>query len=58
MGNETSVVKVGVSGALAMLVIWLLGHYQPELMETAPVGLETAFGALITGVLTYVIPHK
>lgn len=42
---------VGFSSALAVILIWLLGHYQPDLMESAPAGLEAAF----VGVIAYVM---
>jgi hypothetical protein len=55
-GNQSSVTAVLFSGAAATVLMWLLGFFAPELMATAPTGLETAIGTLITGGLCYLLP--
>ena len=58
MGNNTTVATVGGGALAATIVIWLLGYFAPDLMATAPAGLEAAFGGLITIALTYFLPSS
>jgi hypothetical protein len=51
MNGSTNVQVVGFAAGLATLIMWLIGHYQPELMADAPVGAEAA----ITGVVSVFI---
>jgi len=55
MGNETSVKTVGIGASAAVILMWLLGYYQPELMATAPTGLEAAFTGLFTTGFSYIV---
>lgn len=41
---------VGFAGGAAVLVLWLLAFYQPELTEAAPTGVEAA----LTTVIAYI----
>ena len=50
MNGRTNVQVVGLSAGLATVVIWLLGFFAPELMATAPTGLEAA----ITGIFAVI----
>jgi hypothetical protein len=50
---EKKIVAVGAAGAASTIILWLAGYYAPELMATAPVGLEAAFTALIATVAGY-----
>ncbi len=45
--QRTNVQVVGAAAAGATVIMWLLGFFSPELMDTAPVGLEAAFTAII-----------
>ena len=54
MGNETTVKTIGAAAAGATVAIWLLGFYAPDLMASAPVGLEAAVTALIASAVGYV----
>jgi hypothetical protein len=38
---------VGAAAAAATLIMWLGGYFSPELMASAPVGLEAAITALV-----------
>lgn len=58
MGNDSSVESTVISAFLAMLAVWLLGYFAPELMETAPTGLEAGLGGALTVLLNYIIPAK
>ncbi len=55
-GNQSSVTAVGVAGAMATVIMWLLGFFAPGLMDTAPVGLEAAFTAILMAALCYWLP--
>jgi hypothetical protein len=39
---DRKIQATGLGAMFAVLIIWLMGYYQPELMATAPVGLEAA----------------
>ena len=43
--------NVGIAAGLAVITMWLLGYFAPDLMTAAPVGLEAA----ITGVIAVVV---
>lgn len=51
MNGKTNVQMIGLAAGLATVVIWLLGYFAPELMATAPTGLEAA----ITGIFAVVV---
>lgn len=51
MKGKTNVQVVGLSTGLATVAIWLLGYFNPELMDTAPTGLEAA----ITGIFSVLV---
>ena len=53
MGNETTVKDLTIGGALATLVIWLVGFYQPELMASLPIGGEAAIAVLFSGIFSW-----
>ncbi len=42
----------------AVLLIWLTGFYLPELMATAPVGLEAALTGGMAVFAGWLIPNK
>lgn len=56
MNTQTNVQTVGVAGALAFIVVWLVSFFAPELAAAAPTGLEAAFTAIFSTVLGYVLP--
>lgn len=53
MGNQTTVRDVSIGGALAMLLIWLLSYYCPDLAASLPAGGEAAIALLITSGFAY-----
>lgn len=53
MGNQTTVGTVSLAAGAATIALWLLGYFQPELMASAPVGLEAA----ITGVFAAAVGY-
>jgi len=48
VNGSTNVQVIGGAGAFALIVIWLLSFFFPELMETAPTGLEAGLTVLFT----------
>ena len=56
MNKDASIKTVGLGASVATVILWLIGFYQPELMGSAPVGLEAAIGGIITVLLTYILP--
>lgn len=51
MNGSTNVQVVGISAGLATIVMWLLGYFAPELMASAPTGVEAA----ITGIFSVTV---
>jgi len=58
MGNSTSVKTVGIAAGITVVFLWVLGFYQPDLMATAPVGLEAAITAIVASLAGYLVEHK
>lgn len=56
MGTGTNVKVVGFAAGMTTIIIWLLGFFQPELMDAAPTGLEAGITAVITSVVSYFFP--
>lgn len=54
MGNQTTVRDVSIGGALAMLLIWLLSYYCPDLAASLPAGGEAAIALLISSAFAYI----
>jgi hypothetical protein len=54
MGNQTTVRDMSIGGALAMLVIWLLSYYCPDLAASLPAGGEAGIALLISSAFAYV----
>lgn len=54
MGNNTTVGVTAVAGALTAIGFWLLGFYQPELMASAPGGIEATVTAAAVAVIGWV----
>jgi hypothetical protein len=47
MEIQPKIKAVGAAGAAAVIIIWLAGWFAPDLMATAPIGLESLTTALI-----------
>lgn len=45
--THPKVKAVGAAAAIATVVMWLGGYFAPELMATAPVGLEAGITAIV-----------
>lgn len=50
MPTQHKATAVGFAGGFAVLVLWLVSFYSPELMEAAPTGVEAA----LTTVIAYI----
>jgi hypothetical protein len=55
---ERKIQATGLGAMFAVLAIWLMGFYMPELMATAPVGLEAALTGGISVLAGWMIPNK
>lgn len=53
MMPEKKIVAVGAAGAASTVLMWVAGYYLPDLMATAPVGLESAITALLATAAGY-----
>lgn len=54
MTNQTTVRDVSIGGSIAMLSIWLLSYYCPDLAASLPAGGEAAIALLITSGFAYI----
>lgn len=55
---ERKIQATGLGAMFAVITIWLMGFYMPELMATAPVGLEAALTGGISVFAGWLIPNK
>jgi len=53
MSNKTTVKDMGLGGALALIILWILGFYQPELVSSLPIGGEAAIALVIAAIFSY-----
>lgn len=53
MGNMTTVKDVSIGGALAVITLWLVGFFCPELVASLPAGGEAAISLLFTSLFAY-----
>lgn len=50
---QPKVKAVGIGAAATAVLMWLLGYFAPELMATAPPGLEASVTALVATAAGY-----
>lgn len=55
---DQRVVNGSLAGGLAVIVFWVLGYFAPDLMATAPTGLEAAFTAVFSQFIAWLIPRS
>lgn len=55
---ERKIQATGLGAMITVIAIWLMGFYMPELMATAPVGLEAALTGGISVLAGWMIPNK
>lgn len=53
-GNDTTVTTMTLAGSAAVIALWVMGYYQPDLMASAPAGLEGAIIVLFSAVIGWV----
>lgn len=58
MNTSTNVQTTALATFVAALIFWLLGYFSPELMATAPPGLESGLAGAIIAVIGYLIPDN
>ena len=56
--RATTVQTVGLAGALAAILMWLGGHFVPELFRDAPPGIEAAFTAVFSSIAGLLFKHR
>ena len=54
MGNKTTVTDMGIGGAIAILIVWLMSYFAPGLASTLPAGGEAAIALLVAGIFSYI----
>jgi len=55
---DRKIQATGLGAMLAVLVIWLTGYFAPDLMATAPVGLEAALTGGLAVLIGWLVPSK
>jgi len=58
MNNKTTVTDLSLGGALACLLLWVLGYFQPEFTAQLPTGGEAAIALIFTGLFSYIKEAK
>ena len=58
MNTSTNVQTTALAGAGAAILMWLLGFFAPDLMATAPTGLEAATTTIIAVAVGYALPKE
>ena len=53
MNNKTTVTDMSIGGALALLILWVLGYFSPDFVATLPTGGEAAIALIIAAVFSY-----
>ena len=48
MNGSTNTQVIALAAGLSTIIMWLLGYFLPDLMQSAPTGLEAAITAVIT----------
>jgi hypothetical protein len=56
MNDQTNIQTVGLAAGATVIVMWLLGFFAPDLMATAPTGLEAAITGVVAVMAGYVLP--
>lgn len=54
MNNQTTVTDLSIGGALALLLLWVLGYFSPSFVSQLPTGGEAAIALVITAIFSYV----
>jgi hypothetical protein len=55
-GQQTTVTMVAFCGAVAALLMWIVGFFLPEFAMSAPAGVESILSTIFVGLLTYFLP--
>ena len=56
MNSETNTQTSIIATFLAAVVFWLAGHFLPELMASAPAGLEAGLAGTLIVLIGYMAP--
>lgn len=56
MNSETNTQTSIIATFIAAVVFWLAGNFAPELMSTAPAGLEAGLAGFLIVVIGYMAP--
>lgn len=55
MGNKTTVTDMSIGGAMALLILWVLGFFAPEFAAALPTGGEAAIALVFTALFSYFV---
>lgn len=56
--NETTVTDLSIGGALALILLWILGYTAPDFTAALPTGGEAAIALVITAMFSYIKEPK
>jgi len=56
MNDQTNVQTVGIAAGATVIVMWLLAFFAPDLMATAPTGLEAAITGVVAVIAGWFLP--
>ena len=54
--DQTNVQTIGLAAAATVIIMWLLGFFAPDLMATAPVGVEAAITGVVVVITGWLLP--
>lgn len=57
MGSKTSVPVVAVAAGAVSVLMWLVGYYEPGLMDALPAGGEGAIVGGLSVVISWITPN-
>ena len=55
---DRKIQATGLGAMIAVVAIWLMGYFVPDLMATAPVGLEAALTGGLSVLMGWIVPSK
>ena len=54
--DQTNVQTIGLAAGATVIIMWLLGFFAPDLMATAPVGVEAAITGMVVVITGWLLP--
>jgi hypothetical protein len=56
--DQTSVQTIGIAAGTTVIIMWLLGFFAPDLMATAPTGLEASITGVVVVITGWLLPKE